>query len=413
MNKIGLFGFGCVGQGFYQLLQRSQFGEAIVKKIVVKSKDKQRPFEDLPIAYHPDEIFGDEEIDIIIEAINDADEAFEIVSLALSKRIPVITANKKMVAEHLDELIHLQKKHKTPLLYEAAVCGAIPIINILEEQFGHEHIDSMTGIFNGTSNYILSRLFKDNIAYEKALSRAQELGFAEKDPTSDVGGFDSKYKSIILAKHAYGLSFRPEDIFNFGIDGITTDDIGFARKKGFKIKLAPIIFHQGQHVGIYILPHFFDIEHQLYGVEEEFNSVIVEGEHAGRQVYSGKGAGSFPTAFSLLNDLKRVIAGYSYRYIKSESEYQKINPKDLMIELYVRYEDDAVKDALEFEHITEGFLNDGYKYVMGETSLDILLKNKELFQRVGSSIIATGRKRIRENEPINIASTNEYLVSNE
>lgn len=395
MKKIGLLGFGCVGQGVYQLLKREKYASAVITKIVVQDRNKPRVIDEKIISFSPEELFKKGEIDIIIEAIDQSEFAFEIVSRALMNGIPVITANKKMVAEHLEELILLQRVYKTPLFYEAAVCGAIPVVRKIEEQFGFEPINSISGIFNGTSNYILTKLFEGKLGYHDALLQAQALGYAETDPSNDVEGYDPKFKAIILAKHAFGIALKSEDVFNYGVNHLTADDIHYAKNQHKKIRLVPTVFNHGNQVCAYVLPTFVSSENPLYAVENEFNSVVIESEYAGMQVYSGRGAGAFPTAFSIFSDLRALIAGDQYHYVKSLKQHVRQNPSDVLIEVYVRYRNTEVKQKLDFSFIREGFLQDDFSYVIGETTLEKLSACKTLLEEDRCTLIATGKRRIR------------------
>ena len=235
--KIGLFGFGCVGQGLYHVLNNSTGFKADIKKIVVKNKFKEREVEPELISYDKWDILADPEIDIVVELIDDADDAFEIVSEALKRKKHVVTANKKMLALHLEELYHLQKENDVSLLYEGSACGSIPIIRTLEEYFDNEELEKVSGIFNGTTNYILTKIVNEKLSYSGALKQAQEQGFAETDPKNDVEGFDAKFKAVILALHAFGLIIKADEVFNIGITTLHDHDINYASEKGYKIKL--------------------------------------------------------------------------------------------------------------------------------------------------------------------------------
>ncbi|HXD92717.1 MAG TPA: homoserine dehydrogenase, partial [Bacteroidia bacterium] len=237
--KIGLFGFGCVGQGLYYVLNNSTGFKADIVKIAVKNRDKKRSVTADLITYDKWEILNNPEIDVIVELIDDADEAFNIVSEALKRGKHVVTANKKMLALHLEELYALQQKHNVSLLYEASACGSIPIIRSLEEYFDNEELEKVSGIFNGTTNYILTKTISEKLSYDNALKQAQEKGFAETDPTNDVEGFDAKFKTVIIALHAFGLIIKQEDVLNLGITTLHDNDIKYASEKGYKIKLTP------------------------------------------------------------------------------------------------------------------------------------------------------------------------------
>ncbi|NDF60883.1 MAG: homoserine dehydrogenase [Crocinitomicaceae bacterium] len=233
---IGLFGFGCVGNGLFDVLNKSNLLDASISKIVVKNPTKKRSIGAEHFSYDKNDILKDESINVVVELIDDAKAAFEIVAEALAKKKHVVTANKKMLAEHLDQLLSLAKENNVSLLYEASVGGSIPIIRNLEEYYNNDSLSGILGIVNGTTNYILTQTNygKD---YETALAEATELGFAESDPTLDVDAYDSKYKLLLLIKHAFGVTLQPEQIFNYGIRNIKPQDVRYASEKGYRLKL--------------------------------------------------------------------------------------------------------------------------------------------------------------------------------
>jgi homoserine dehydrogenase len=214
--NIGLFGFGCVGYGLYEVLEKTPTLQTSIKKICVKHAEKERVIPKDHFTFDKYELLNDDDINVIVELIDDADAAFEIVSYALKHGKAVVTANKKMLAEHLEELLELQAKHDVPLLYEAACCASIPIIRNLEEYYDNDLLESIEGIINGSTNYILTKTSDEGIGYSEALANAQELGYAESNPILDTGGYDAKYKLIILILHAFGIKTKPDQIFNLG-----------------------------------------------------------------------------------------------------------------------------------------------------------------------------------------------------
>jgi len=202
--KLGLFGFGCVGQGLYHVLHETHGVKAEIKKICVKNHNKQRPIDASIFTYDASDILNDPEIDVVVELIDDAKAAFEIVKRAVENGKHVVTANKKMLAEHLEEIYELQQKFNRSILYEGAVCGSIPILRNLEEYYDNDMITSIEGIFNGSTNYILTKVFEERKSYVEALKAAQDLGFAESDPALDVEGYDPKFKLTIAIAHTFG-----------------------------------------------------------------------------------------------------------------------------------------------------------------------------------------------------------------
>ncbi|MEP6614830.1 MAG: homoserine dehydrogenase [Mucilaginibacter sp.] len=376
--NIGLFGFGVVGQGLYDIIKTKHLNLEIVK-IAIKDANKQRSLPSHLFTTERDELLNNPEINTIVELINDTEAAFEIVSRALSTGKNVVSASKKMIALHLDELIELQHKYGTSLLYEGSVCGSIPIIRNLEEYYDNELLHSVSGIFNGSSNYILSKGFNEGLDYDSALKQAQDLGFAETDPTSDVGGFDAKYKLVIAAAHAYGVVVKPDDVFNLGIQNLSAKDLQYAREKNLKIKLVPVAKElDDKHVALFVLPKFVNDKEFLYNVEYEYNGVIVQAAFADQQFFFGKGAGGHPTGSAVLSDIAALRYGYQYEYKKAKERKGLNFTNNIELNIYLRYEDESLVEALDFIHIHERYLSGSYKYVIGKLNLQSLVANQQL-----------------------------------
>jgi homoserine dehydrogenase len=376
--NIGLFGFGVVGQGLYDIIKTKHLNLEIVK-IAIKDAHKQRSLPSHLFTTERDELLNNPEINTIVELINDTEAAFEIVSRALSTGKNVVSASKKMIALHLDELIELQHKYGTSLLYEGSVCGSIPIIRNLEEYYDNELLHSVSGIFNGSSNYILSKGFNEGLDYDSALKQAQDLGFAETDPTSDVGGFDAKYKLVIAAAHAYGVVVKPDDVFNLGIQNLSAKDLQYAREKNLKIKLVPVAKElDDKHVALFVLPKFVNDKEFLYNVEYEYNGVIVQAAFADQQFFFGKGAGGHPTGSAVLSDIAALRYGYQYEYKKAKERKGLNFTNNIELNIYLRYEDESLVEALDFIHIHERYLSGSYKYVIGKINLQSLVANQQL-----------------------------------
>jgi homoserine dehydrogenase len=373
--NIGLFGFGVVGQGLYDIIRTKNLNIEI-KKIAIKDATKKRSLPEHYFTTDKNELLNNPEINTIIELINDTEAAFDIVSTALKTGKNVVSASKKMIAKHLDELIALQNEHGTSLLYEGAVCGSIPIIRNLEEYYDNELLHSISGIFNGSSNYILSKGFLENMDYATALKQAQDLGFAETDPIMDVGGYDAKYKLIIAAAHAYGVVIDPEGVFNFGIQNLDADDIRYAREKNLKIKLVPVAKElDDQHVTLFVLPKFVNETEFLYNVEYEYNGVTVQAAFADQQFFFGKGAGGHPTGSAVLSDIAALRYGYQYEYKKTKESKGLNFTNDIELNIYLRYENEELVKLLDFKNIKERYYSGTYKYVIGTVNLQKLIDN--------------------------------------
>ena len=375
---VGIFGFGVVGQGLYDIIKTKNLNIDI-KKFVIKHADKERSIDRSFFSTNPDAILDDSEINTVIELIDDADAAYDIVSKALKSGKNVVSANKKMIATHLTELVELQQQYGTSLLYEGSVCGSIPIIRNLEEYYDNELLHSVSGIFNGSSNYILSKMFKENMPYPVALKKAQDLGFAESNPSLDVDGYDAKFKLTIVAAHAYGLYIHPDDVLNIGIANISDDDVRFAKEKNLKIKLIPIAKEiNDAKVILYVLPKFIDSSNILYNVEEEYNGVQVQAAFADQQFFYGKGAGGHPTGSAVLSDITALRYNYRYEYKKHLTTQALTYSSDYEIKVYLRYKDDKLVDQLGFTSVIEKYFSPGFKYIIGTLNLQNIQKNRSL-----------------------------------
>ncbi|QSE98545.1 homoserine dehydrogenase [Fulvivirga lutea] len=360
--NIGLFGFGCVGQGFHEILTDKNDPNFHIKKIVVKNENKPRSAPKELFSVDAEDIFNDGDINLIVELIDDAEKAFELVKRALVREIPVISANKKMIAAHLEELNEFQEKYNVPFLYEGAVCGSVPILQTLENYYQNDHIKEIRGIFNGSTNYILSKVLNENLSYESALKSAQELGFAETDPTLDVGGFDPSYKLAILIKHAFGISFNPNHVIRFGIDQLSTTLLDYAKANGLKVKLIARSAIKNGQLSAMVVPHLVSEADEEFSIENEFNSVTIKTEYSGNQLLVGKGAGKLPTGLAVYNDLKNLSKGFRYEYKESLASLS-----DDVFTVFIKYEHSNFIVKL-FDQVIEHNLTKGDSYVIGKIS---------------------------------------------
>lgn len=376
--RLGIFGFGCVGQGLYTTLEQSEFLNAEVGKICVKNPNKKRQIPQELLTLHKNDILEDDSIDVVVELIDDAQAAFHIVKQALKKGKAVVSANKKMIAENLEELLLLQKKHNKPLLYEGSCCASIPIIRNLEEYYDNDLIQSVEGVFNGSTNYILSKILEEELSFDSALTLAQDRGFAESDPSLDIEGFDPKYKLCIILAHAFGIVVDPNHIHHYGIHKLSEFDIRYAREKDFDIKLIAKCFKRNNEVHAYVAPHFVERQSNLSQVRQEYNGVTVEGAFSENQFFIGKGAGSLPTGAAVLSDISALSYDYKYEYKKKE-QYQHLTfSNDIQVRVYVSAPNHDYIDVKDFEQITNLYDGvDGF-YLIGKISIDKLFKAKWL-----------------------------------
>lgn len=362
--NIGLIGFGCVGSGLYEVLNKSKLISAHISKIVVKDRFKIRSIDESHFSYNVDDILKDDEINVVIELINDSDAAYDIVKRALEAGKDVVTANKKLLAEHLDELIAIAKKNNVSLLYEGAVAGSVPIIRNLEEYYNNDSLTSVEGIVNGTTNYILTKS-NEGIDYDAALKNAQELGFAELNPTLDVDGFDSKYKLVLLLKHAFGITVEPKKVANIGIKHITPHEVAYAKEKGYRIKLFSRAEKLGDAIIGFVAPHFIKENHFAYNVDNEFNAVVVEALFSDKQLFIGKGAGSYPTASAVLSDVSALKFDYKYEYRKEAENKNLLFTNDFFVKVYLGSPFIEVVNEVPFYRIDELFQSEDYVYQTG------------------------------------------------
>lgn len=310
---IGVLGCGNVGAALVELIERQ--GDEIagrtglrltVGKVAVRSLSKERtvavPAELLTTDAHA--VVSDPSIDLVVEVIGGIEPARELISTALKAGKPVVTANKELLANVGVELFADADRAGVDLLFEAAVAGGIPIIRPLRESLVGEPVSRVMGIVNGTTNYILTKMAEEGWTYAAALAEAQSLGYAERDPTADVEGFDAGAKAAIIATIAFGAKVVAGDVSHEGIAGITQTDIDFAGRLGYVIKLLAISerFDDGT-VAVRVHPAMVPAEHPLAGVRDSFNAVFVEGGAVGDLMFYGRGAGGYPTASAVLGDV--------------------------------------------------------------------------------------------------------------
>lgn len=375
--NIGLFGYGNVGRGLAEVLDKAPSTRAQISKIVVKNHDKDRGKSPAAISHNPDDILENPDINIVVELIDDDRRAYEITKKALEKGKNVVSGNKKMIANHLEELIDLQKETQKSLLYDASACGSIPVIRNLEEYYDNDLLQSITGILNGSSNFILTQMQTHGKKYNEALTEAQNKGFAESDPSFDVNGDDALYKIIILTLHGFGIIVKPQNIFYSGISNISDADIQKAREKGKKIKLiARAIKTSGNQLAIFVIPAFVGKNSFLYNVDNEFNGVIIKGDAYGDQLMFGKGAGGQPTGSAVLSDITALSHAYKYEYKKRTYFELPQHSNDTELTVYFRYDHPHITESLPLKSVIEQYASNNHYYTVGTVNLTDLIKTK-------------------------------------
>ncbi|WEV61209.1 homoserine dehydrogenase [Streptococcaceae bacterium ESL0729] len=313
--KIGLLGFGTVAQGLPYLLEenKSKIEQAIgdsleISKIFVREEKKISLEKDFPFNFVTDidHIIQDDDIDLVIELLGRIEPAKTFIERALEAKKHVVTANKDLLALHGPELTDLAEKNGVFLYYEAAVAGGIPILRSLADSFNGDKITRLHGIINGTSNFMMTKMVDEGWSYEKALERAQELGFAESDPTNDVDGIDAAYKLVILSQFAFGMTIDINQVSKAGIRNISPDDVATASKLGYVIKLLGTIEEVESGLFAEVSPVFLPKNHALASVNNEMNAVFVESIGIGQSMFYGPGAGQKPTATSVMSDVINI-----------------------------------------------------------------------------------------------------------
>lgn len=394
--NIGLFGFGVVGKGLYDVFQKNPGLNASIKKICIKDPLKKRCIEQRYFTTKASDLLNDNNINIIVELIDDAEAAYHIVKTALQNGKAVVSANKKMIAAHLEELLYLQQLHKTSFLYEAACCASIPIIRNLEEYYDNDMLTSLKGIINGSTNYILSKIFTDGLTFNEALLEAQQLGFAESNPSLDINGHDPANKLSILIAHAFGLIIKPNEILLQGIGSIKKEDAAFAREKKTRVKL---IAHAqkivGDRLAAYVLPQFVAYGEDLYNVSDEFNGIITESCFADKHFFKGRGAGGYPTAAAVLSDISALRYGYKYEYKKCRQSVKMSLTNDYYLKVFISARDLEQIQQDEFEWIEEWHNEFNYSWTIGVIYAGQLFEN-DWWKKEGVSLILCADP-IREN----------------
>lgn len=314
--KIALLGLGTVGSGVknileekhellsQRLLEKTGTDKSIeISKILVRDVNKDYGVDKALLTTDYKEILDDKEISIVVELIGGENPATEYMLEAMKAKKHVVTANKLAIAKSNGSLEQAAKENNVSFMYEASVAGTIPVIRVMNDSLVGNSISKISGIINGTTNYILTKMTNENQSFEAALKKAQELGFAEADPSSDIDGDDAMYKIAILSKLAFGNWVRLEDISKKGITEVTINDIEEAKRKGKKIKFLAQAEKNGDKIEVSVSPREIDNTHPLANVDGSMNAVYIDCDNAGEIMLQGAGAGSRPTASAVVSDI--------------------------------------------------------------------------------------------------------------
>jgi len=386
---IGLFGFGVVGEGLYKILKQTPSLKASIKKVCIKHPGKKREAPAELFTTDRDAILNDPEINVVVEVINESGPAFDIVSRALKSGKSVVSASKKMIAEHLPELLQLQKETNASFLYESAACASIPVIRNLEEYYDNDLLHSIKAIVNGSTNFILTKMFEEKLDFQEALLLAQQLGFAESDPSLDVEGYDAANKWTFLLTHAYGIVEKTSNLVFTGIQHVQAGDAEVAREKHYDIKLvAQAKKLANGKVAAFVLPQFIRQDDHLAFVKNEFNGVVIESGFADKQFFYGKGAGSFPTASAVLSDLSALRYEYKYEYKKLYHHTPHELTDDFYVRVYLSFDDLKYIPKDRFQSIEEWHADNDRKYLIGVIHFREIKQNN-WWRENGTSLVLT------------------------
>ena len=351
MVNVAILGFGVVGSGVAEVLATNgphidqKVDDLIRLKYILDVRDfPDSPFAD-KVVHDFSVIENDPEVSIVVETIGGAKAALDFTRRALRAGKSVVTSNKELVAEHGCELLKLAAEQGVSYLFEASVGGGIPILRPLNQCLAANEIEEITGILNGTTNYILTRMIRGGLSFDAALKEAQANGYAEQDPTADIEGHDACRKICILASLAFGRHIYPRQVPAEGITGVTLSDVAWAEACGKKLKLLGRAIRQADgRVCAYVSPHLVDVENPLAGVEDVFNAIAVKGNAIGDVMFYGRGAGKLPTASAVVAD---VIDAAKHRDEKKRvfwaegGEDTTVSPDGLASAWYVRGSGDA------------------------------------------------------------------------
>ncbi|UOE54877.1 homoserine dehydrogenase [Bacillus sp. CMF12] len=403
--SIGLLGLGTVGSGVVQIIEKHQDKlmhqvgcPVVVKRVLVKDVDKERAVkvDRNLLTLNPEDIINDADIDVVIEVMGGIEETRNHLKKALDNGKHVVTANKDLMAVYGPELLAAAAQNGCDLFYEASVAGGIPILRGLVDGLASDRITKMMGIVNGTTNFILTKMSKNGSAYEEVLKEAQELGYAESDPTADVEGLDAARKMAILSTLGFSMNIDLDDVKVKGITEITEEDLQYGKQLGYTMKLIGIAHREGEKVEVGVQPTLLSESHPLASVQDEYNAVYVYGEAVGETMFYGPGAGSLPTATAVVSDLvgvmKNMRLGVNGKSAVAPQYDKKLKGAD---EIYSKYFLRLhVKDEVgTFANITSIFSE---HHVSFEKILQLPLKEKGLAEIV----LVTHQASLKDYEDI-------------
>jgi homoserine dehydrogenase len=398
--KIAILGFGNVGTGVWKILienkkeimKRSNY-EIEVSKILVQNIDKKRDIE-LPrgvLTDNIDDIINDDSIKIVVELVGGREEAMEYMIRAMKAKKHVVTANKLVIANYGKELFETAEQEDVLFYYEASVAGGIPIIREIKESLTANRIEQIIGIINGTTNYILTKMTTDGSSFDEALKEAQDLGFAEADPTSDVDGYDAVYKLAIMASLSFGTDVDHDSIYREGIRNISDIDIEYAKKFGYTIKLLAIAKEENNKLELRVHPTLVPSNHPMANVNDAFNAILIKGNAVGELMLYGKGAGDLPTGSAVVGDiisiLRNNVKPSDLKILNDEKDFKEVKKwEENESEFYIR---------LDFKD-KAGVLGDTAK-IFGKNNVSIVSITQEVEHQDHATLAFITHKSVEKN----------------
>jgi homoserine dehydrogenase len=403
--SIGLLGLGTVGSGVIKIIENHQdklmhqVGCPIqVKKVLVQQLGKERAvkIDESVLTTDVNDILNDPGIDVIIEVMGGVEETREHLLQAIQNKKHIVTANKDLMAVYGSELLKAASQNGCDLFYEASVAGGIPIIRSLADGLASDRITKLMGIVNGTTNYILTKMTQEGLAYEDVLKEAQALGYAEANPASDVEGLDAARKMVILATLGFSMKVDLDDVKTTGITMVTEEDLFYAKQLGYTMKLLGIAHRDGERVEVSVQPTLLPQSHPLASVHNEYNAVYVYGEAVGETMFYGPGAGSLPTATSIVSDLVGVVKNMRLEVngstaVAPQHEKNLKAPEEIYSKYFLRIH---VKDEVGvFAEITSVFARHGVSF---EKILQLPVKEED----VAEIVVVTHKASLKNYEEI-------------
>jgi homoserine dehydrogenase len=376
--KVAILGLGTVGSGVLKVIQDNQ---ALIKERIGEPLEVTHIFGRTINNYHDCDLTGikheedieallESDIELVIEVLGGIDFTYEIHKKFLSRGIHVVSANKDMLALHIDELAQIANENQAQLSYEASSAGGIPIISSLQYGLDANKITRILGIFNGTTNYILTKMTKNGMEYETALAEAQEKGYAESDPTNDVEGFDAQRKITLLSRLAYGKKIDLQRVPVKGISDVSIQDIEIAKENNFVMKLLGVSEYDGEHLEISVEPALLPVTHQLASVDDAMNGVFVNGNAVGETMFYGPGAGSLETASAIVSDVMNIVRfGFVGNFAPSEEA--AITSKYIKHPYYLRFNESP-------EHVQNILSDEKIKYRVLLSDIDFTVQTEAI-----------------------------------